>query len=926
MGTQDGVGFLAGQIVGRDLELAAVRQCVCSDGRARALVISGVPGIGKTTLCEAATRLARESGYRVLSARASSTEAPRPFSTLIDLCDGVDDEDLACLPELQRTALEVALLRKRPGDDPPDARAIALGFRGVIQKACAKAPLLIAVDDVHWVDPSSLEVLAFLARRLREERACFVMTRSSERSTTIEDAFERSAVQLLQLGPMSFGAVRRLLLDRLGLSLPRSVLHRMVDITDANPLFLLELGREILTRGVPDSVDDLPIPAGIEDLFDKRIAELLPSLRLALMALALCPDIGLDGLTRLADQDTLDELVDRGLVEIDGQRVRSTHPLLGATAVRGAGRRARRDLHLTLAGVLDDREQTAMHLALASEATDPALAETLADAAPRATARGARQQAAELARHALRLTPAESPCRSERVLALAECLETAGEMQRMTDLLTVELESLPAGTSQARAWLMLSEGAGSRRLADMAEMRRRALAAAPEDPVVRARVLAKQASNAAGSTITNIPQAQAWAAEAVALTEGAGLTIRRSGLYALAWATAMSGQPVDDLCAASRAMSDVNAYIAVTPERVAGQRQVWRGEVGAARKALQRLLTLADERGEVESYALMRLHMCELYLRAGEWDAAEGLLSEWAESADRELMFRPKYERCRALLAAGRGNAAETHEWATLAVTRGRETGCRWDEFEGLRAAATALLLTRQPAAAADMLRQVWSSCETEGVLEPGVFPVAPDLVQALVEADEVDEAAGVSTRLASYPEIGAHPWAFVTANRCSSLVMLATPTGDHGAAAHQLSDAAVAYDSLGLRFDAARCLLSLGRAQRRLRQWGLARVALEQAVALFDRIGSGGWAEDARSELERTGTRGGNAAGHLTPSEQRAAELAAAGLSNKEIARELVVTVHTVEVHLSRVYAKLGVSSRGRLAAQLRSVGVAEH
>ena len=261
----------------------------------------------------------------------------------------------------------------------------------------------------------------------------------------------------------------------------------------------------------------------------------------------------------------------------------------------------------------------------------------------------------------LPVTPCGSPRaqslhRSERVLALAECLETAGEMQRMTDLLTAEMESLPAGISKARAWLMLSEGSGSRRLADLAEMRRRALDEAPEDPVVRARVLAKQASNAAASAIINIPQAEAWASEAVRLTEHAGPALRRSGLYALAWARAMSGRSVDDLCALSQALSDVDAYIAVTPERVAGQRQVWRGEIAAGRETLQRLLTLADERGEVESYALVRLHMCELHLRAGEWDAAESLLSEWAESADRELMFRPKYERCRALLAAGRGN------------------------------------------------------------------------------------------------------------------------------------------------------------------------------------------------------------------------------------------------------------------------------
>jgi DNA-binding CsgD family transcriptional regulator len=224
------------------------------------------------------------------------------------------------------------------------------------------------------------------------------------------------------------------------------------------------------------------------------------------------------------------------------------------------------------------------------------------------------------------------------------------------------------------------------------------------------------------------------------------------------------------------------------------------------------------------------------------------------------------------------------------------------------------------------LLWQVWHSCDTEGVAEPGVFPVIPDLVQALVEADDPDRATQISNQLVSFAAATAHPWAAVTAARCASLVTLATPDGEHGDAAQHLDDAAVAYESLGLHFDAARCLLSLGRAQRRLRQWGSARTALERAIAIFERIGSPGWAEDARTELGRTGTRGGQATGQLTPSEQRAAELAAAGLSNKDIARELVVTVHTVEVHLSRVYAKLGVSSRGQLAAQLRSSEAAEH
>jgi DNA-binding CsgD family transcriptional regulator len=430
-------------------------------------------------------------------------------------------------------------------------------------------------------------------------------------------------------------------------------------------------------------------------------------------------------------------------------------------------------------------------------------------------------------------------------------------------------------------------------------------------------VLAKKAANAAASTIAGFSESESWALAALKAGRDAGPDVERLALYALAWVRAMTGRPVDDLCNSSQAASDGAAYIAAAPERVAGQRLMWRGEIARARETLMHFLALADERGERESYALMRLHMTELHLRCGEWDAAETLLDEWAQSADRELMFRPKYERCRALLAAGRGDIEQTQRWATLAVARGEETGCRWDTFEGLRALAIGQLLAHEPAAAAAGLRVVWAHNVREGVDEPGVFPVAPELVQALTELDELEEAAAVTARLAQLAERQAHPWASITVERCQAVMRLAGPVADVSAAA-ALQHAAADYEQLGLRFDAARSLLSLGRAQRRLRQWGSARLAMEQAITAFEAIGSPGWTQQARSELDRVGGRRPGASGELTQSEQRTAELAVEGMSNKEIARVLVVTVHTVEVHLSRAYAKLGVRSRAQLAGRL--------
>lgn len=905
------------RVVGRECELTVIREFVEADASRRAFVLVGRAGIGKTTLWEAAIDLAAERGLRVLAARASSAEAQLSFSALIDLCDGVRNDGLADLAGPQRAALEVALLRAEPQDTAPSAHAIALGFRNVLRALSARTPVLIAIDDVQWLDAPSLDVLTFLVRRLRDEPVAFLLTRRADSPTALERVLERSDLQCLEVGRLSFGAIRRLLMERLGLSVSRPLLHRIVEVTLANPLFVLELGRELLANGVPAIADELPVPAGIEDLIGMRVASLPAPLRRLLVALGLSADLRIPELAAVGGQGALDEAVDRQLLHVDGDRVRAVHPLLAAAAMRSAGRGERRELHLALAHAICDEELRAMHLALATEEADAELSAIVAAAAAAAAARGARQQAMALAEHALRLTPADSQGRGDRVLRLAEYLETAGELRRLTDLLTPEVDSLPAGVPRARAWLMLSEGAGSRHMDDLADLQQRALAEGADDPGLQARVLAKQASNAAASTISDLAQAEIWALAAVKAAAAAGPDVQRVALYALAWTRAMTGRAVDDLCGSSQAVSDATAYIAAAPERVAGQRLVWRGEIRRGREVLARLLRLADERGELESYALMRLHVCELHLRVGEWDAAEALLDEWAQSTDRELMFRPKYERCRALLAAGRGDIEQTERWAMLAVARGEQTGCRWDELEGIRALGVGRLLAHRPAAAAESLRTAWRHLEREGVQEPGVFPVGPELVQALTELGELGEAKAVTARLAELAERQAHPWATITAERCRSVVALAGSAADADAA-DRLERAAADYETLGLRFDAARSLLSLGRAQRRLRQWGSARDAMERAAAAFDAMGSPGWTEQTRAELSRVSGRTPRPSGELTQSEQRAAELAAAGLSNKAIARELVVTVHTVEVHLSRAYAKLGVRSRGQLAARM--------
>ncbi|HEY7076863.1 MAG TPA: AAA family ATPase [Solirubrobacteraceae bacterium] len=893
--------MLTTSIVGRDHELAALRELAPG----RPVLLTGEPGIGKTTLWEAGVGAARERGRRALVARPTAAEARLPFAALIDLCDGIADAALAPLPAPQRGALEVALLRAEPRAAAPEPFAIALGLLNALRALAADEPLLIAVDDVPWLDAASAEALAFAARRLDGEPIAFLLARRPGRPTGLERALE-PALQRVAVGRLSLGATRRLLAERLGLSLPRPLLRRIVEWTLGNPLFALEVGRTLREDGIPAAGDELPLPDALDELLGARVARLDTPQRRLLLALALREEPSVHELAAIAGPAAVEDGLEAGLLELDGRRVRASHPLLAAAARKRARPRERRELHRALARAVEDPQLRALHLALATDRPDAALAAAVDAAAADAAARGARHRAVQLAERALRLTPPDAPERHDRLLTLAAHLEGAGELQRLTDLLEPAIDTLPTGPLRARGWLLLGEGAGPRTIADLDRHLDRALTEPGVSGDVLAYVLAKKAALAAASRVDRIRDAEAWAQRALSVG-GAGREGERLALYALAWARALSGRAVEDLCR----QSDASAYLAIAPERIAGQRLVWRGEIAQARALLERLLAQADERGEPASYALLRLHLCELELRVGDWPAAARRLDEWEQSAEGDLLIRPMYQRCRALLAAGRGRLEEAERWSREAIARAEATGSRWDWLEARRAAGVTALLARAPARAAEHLAAAWEHTERAGVGDPGAFPVAPELVEALVDAGEPGAARRVVDRLRTLAERHEHPWGLAGARRARALT--ADPVD-----ADALAAAADEYGRLGLRFDRARTLLAAGRAQRRLKQWGAARESLEGAAAAFGELGSDGWAELARGELARVGGRRPRESGELTPTERDVVELASTGLANKEIARSLHLAVHTVEVHLSRAYAKLGVRSRTQLAARL--------
>jgi DNA-binding CsgD family transcriptional regulator len=731
----------------------------------------------------------------------------------------------------------------------------------------------------------------------------------------LERAFPDDRLEVLRIPTISLGATRQLLATNLGLRLPHHLLRRVYNTTLGNPLFALEVGRMLARLDLEALGEDLPVPEAVEDALGLRVADLDPVANRVLLALALDPDLRVDQVRELAGEAALEHAAEA--VRIDGDRVRASHPLLAAVAKRAASDDDVRRLHDDLAELVVDRPRGALHLALARTEADEAVAERLDAAVAQAIARGSTRLAVDLATHALRLTP-DGAADSDRVMVLARLLFGAGEKRRLTDLLTPRAGSLAEREDRVRAYLLLTGGV-VRDNDDILELLQRALDESGDDASLRLRVLCHLAENEAVIEVRNVALADARAREAVAASATGTADDQRLALYTQVWTGALSGRAVADVARQHDDLPGDPTFLARTPDRVVGQRHVWRGEPASARARFDAFRSIAAERAEPSSYALARLHLCELELRTGRWSAAAELLDEWSASADSSLLHWPMYERCRGLLFAGRGDAAAAREWAGRAMAQAEAMGVRWDWLEATRALGLSALLDKDPAESVRHLRTVWDHTRREGVLDPGAFPVAPDFVEGLIECRSYDEARRVVHALAAAAEEQDHMWAGLAARRGAAAIGLAHEWSDHDA--EELAAVATAYGELGLAFDEARTWLLLGRAARRSRKWGGARTSLERAVAQFDAMGSPGWSGDARAELDRVGARRPTAAGRLTSTERRTAELAARGLANKEIARTLVVTVSTVEFHLRNTYTKLGIRSRMELGPRLREL-----
>ena len=398
---------MSGDVIGRAAELAAIEQLLDAvlAGPA-AMVLEGDPGIGKTTLLRAAHVAAERRKIRVLDCEARAPETRLAYDALGDLLSGVEAADVAALPRPQCDALSGALLCKPDcaGDDT-DPRAVATAVLTLIERLAQKRPLLLAIDDMQWIDEPSAQVLAFCARRLKG-RVGLVVTRRSgaervlpERELRLRDP---DRLEIRRLAPLDGRYLRRLVRQRALRPLPRGTLERIHEVSGGNPLYALELARVLPGDGPPPPA--LPLSLSLQEMVEARLADLGEPLEEALLAMAAMARPTVDLVVQVLGPESevlLDDAEDRGLIERDGRRLRFTHQLLANAIHTRASAECWRDMHRRLSSVVPDIEERARHLAHAQVAGEAVPA--LDEAARYVRGRGAPAAAAELLELALGL-------------------------------------------------------------------------------------------------------------------------------------------------------------------------------------------------------------------------------------------------------------------------------------------------------------------------------------------------------------------------------------------------------------------------------------------------------------------------------------------------------------------------------------------
>ncbi len=904
--------------VGRDTEREQIARFVAAATAGRGvLVLEGPAGIGKTTLFHHALDLADRAGMRILRATPAEGETGLAFAGLTDLLADVDDADLDALHPPRRDALRAATLRDLPADGALDDRAVGAGMVSLLDALSASHPVLVAVDDEQWLDDATRAALVHAFRRTRGVVGLLVGRRTPAPHGLAEALGSEGWQATLTVGPMSKGATFAVVQRRLGTALSRLALHRVWEASEGNPLFAIELVRAGAAQ--PDrAADDLALSMPLQRLLEARLAVLPHDVRdaLVMVAAASRPTPDLVRLLRLDAAVTAAEQA--GVVVVADGRFRFAHPLLGAALLAMCSPSAVRDAHARLAAVVTDVQQRARHLALAepwpSERAAAALEEAVEDALRRGTVRGA----VELAGLAVERTEGSDPvARWRRTTSLGRVLYAAGETNRAWDVLVEVSADCPDPLVAADADLLLTEiafqrgvdaagwaGSALRRAGDDVPRRARALLSLVEvsdDPLAAAQ-FAEQAAQLLERSGCDDPLLRGWAAiERISTRCGLGHGADRGEIDAAL-----------RIERAGRTWRSTDQVASVRPVLLK-----WIDEHEAARDALIELRERAEEEGNESLLPYVLGHLVGVLARLGDLPGAAQVAAEHLALAETMGLGSQRMQALYnvAFVHAWRGSFGDAERAAAEVLEAAEVAGERWMTAGSAGLLGLVLLETDRVDEAVQHLDRWRTVADQAGIVEPGISRYHHERAVALLRSGRTADAVAQVDELEELAARAQRHSAAALAARCRAHVHAAAGELD---AALTSARRALELDAVApVPFERARTMLVLGAVHRRRKEKAAAREAFDAAAGSFTALGAPGWAERAQAEHARVGERAAHVT-QLTATERRVAELAASGLTNRQVAEQAFMSPKTVEANLAKVYRKLGISSRAELGARM--------
>jgi DNA-binding CsgD family transcriptional regulator len=908
------------RLVGRESEMTRIRAFLAAartDGGA--LLVTGAPGVGKTGLLNAASEAASAAGTRILRAAGVEFEAGTSFSGLNQVFLPLLGE-LPRLPAVHRNALNVAL--GFADGAPPSRLVVSNAALVLLRNTAIVEPVLVILDDLPWLDRASAGVLSFVARRLAGSHVGVIgASRTGEM-----DFFDRGGLPELEVAPLDDVAARQLLDSRFP-GLAPAVRERILVEAQGNPLALLELP-DALSPGMRTSAaalpSALPLSRRLQTLFGSRISELPPRTRRLLLLMALdgtgdvrvldggaAPNVGFHDLAA-AEQARL------AYVDPVTHRLAFRHALIRSAVVDLSHAEERRRAHRVLADVWTDQpDRRAWHLAEATVEPEESVAAQLEAAAARILARGDAVSCVKALTRASELSP-RSAERQRRLAAAAYIgADVAGDLANASNVLAglrrgdVDLEGSLQAAVAASAFLMNADGdiATAHRLLVRA-IETRIGAHDPGDPWV------EEALNTLMMVCYYGGGADLWRPfHEIARSIPIPLAvIQNSKTYADPVRTAMTDVAI--LEAAIDALAHESDPARIVRIGIAG---CYIDRMGGCRDALWRVVRDARQGGAVASglNALIVLAWDDFF--TGDWDEADELLDEAVRIAEQlgyGLLAWPA-KLVQALIASARGDDRRTLELNAV-VEWGRPRGFGAIEWYAWQARGLAAL------GRGDFEDAYQQACR---ISPPGILP--SHVPHALTVLMDLVEAA---VRTGRNVEATAHVAAMHEVNLAGLSSRLALVVGASAAMAAADATALELFrETLALpgierwQFDLARVRLAYGERLRRRRAMKEARVQLNAARGIFERLRAQPWMDRASTELRATGQTkphaGDNVLDRLTPQELEIVSLAASGLTNKQIAERLFLSPRTVGGHLHRAFPKLGVATRAALRDALAAV-----